>query len=256
MSHKIRHLSTASYYHKKGANSRVLPLYLSIQEVVRSSYAPEMAFSVETLTYYLYKTTDRHKQKEVQELIPELDCLTKVAPNCYICNKEAFHETSFTNITVDEFHMIMESGKKNTAQLLLHFIRMMKSLDYNLNVNGVYGVVGHMTKQYFTNEYGIPERTLINYEQALEEIGVLYIKHQSSKYQNNIYGRMTDKVLIDSYCNKTPSNFHRSVSARYNRYLSNPESFSEDQLQALYADCIKYNEELPDKAKDLTKLNI
>lgn len=224
---------------KKGSNFHALSLYLKVQEITKGSY-DEPLFSVETLTYHLYHETS--KKEEVKKLLKTLP-LTKLATNCYSCSRNAFECDSFTTITPQELNTILYCGRNNAHALLQHFIRLIASLDSNMDN------VGHMSVQWFATTYGISEHSVLNYNSALEELGLIYVHHQGvsldGKCRTNLYGRAANKKSVISHSSNFTAdgsaNFMRSVSARYNAFIKNPSSFTDEQRDQLYEDCIKYN---------------
>lgn len=123
-----------------------------------------------------------------------------------------------------------------------------------------------MSQSFFVNQYGMSKNTVTRYFKALEELDLLVIfRANPNTQQTNLYGRKADEQLIRQYANRfdnsNKSNFHRSVSARYNKYIKAPGVFSADEIKQLYNDCIVYNNDVlkmghPEKAKELDKINV
>lgn len=231
--------------------------YIKLQEFIRASYYDEILIKPETLDFFIYKKVGVRTLPLFEYLLHNK--YIKETMGFYIVTKDIFNEDSFVTITTDEFYGIINSNYKNTDKLLLHFIRLVKSLDYNININSRRNVIGHMSVQFFQNTYGLSKNTIISYNKKLEDLELLYIVRQNGKI-NNIYGRYVDKKYINKYAdleydNSAKSNFHRSVSARYNKYMKHPESFSKPEIKRLYNDCLKYNQDMPEFAKALDGIN-
>lgn len=245
---------------KTGYNPKRLLFYLQINELSRNSYSDEFVITPEILGFYIYGSSNPKLEKEIVSVLGTMDVVQHVCGNIYKCNKSSFKSDSFVTITSEEFHTIMNSGKKNAVAILEYYLRLLASFDFTTNI-------GHMSSQYFIETYNMTKNTLSSYNSILEELQLIYVHHR--KMKSNLYCRYKDKHLLErQYDNSAVANFHRSVSSRYNRFMQDPATFSEEELQKLYEDCLIYNQDMEkmqetnpgtdyiSKQKDITELKV
>ena len=133
-----------------------------------------------------------------------LDC-----SNLCISNSKEF----FTVITFGEVQKIFNVENVNNFLLLRYFVSLISTISSKITVyleNGEYKnrVVGNFTIDYLSELSGITDRTIIEYNKILEEIGLIYIyrqkdfvldKENNIKRLNNIYGRASDIEYINTF---------------------------------------------------------
>ena len=149
-----------------------------------------------------------------------LDC-----SNLCINNSKDF----FTVITFGEVQKIFNVENVNNFLLLRYFVSLISTISSKITVyldNGEYKnrVVGNFTIDYLSELSGITDRTIIEYNKILEEIGLIYIyrqedfvldKENNIKRLNNIYGRASDIEYITTFA-KNQQKHYESY-----RYLDN-----------------------------------
>ena len=125
-------------------------------------------------------------------------------------------DTEFTNYTVlsfSEVQRIFQAENINNFLLLRYFIFLVGTISSKINVYLENGecknrVVGNFTIDYLSELSGISERSVIEYNKTLEELGLLYVfrqqdfvidKENNIKHLSNIYGRPCDIEYIKTF---------------------------------------------------------
>lgn len=119
----------------------------------------------------------------------------------------------FTVLNFSEVQRIFQAENTNNFLLLRYFIFLMGTISSKINVyleSGEYKnrVVGNFTIDYLSELSGISERSVIEYNKILEELGLLYIfrqqdfvidKENNIRHLSNIYGRPCDIEYIKAF---------------------------------------------------------
>lgn len=125
-------------------------------------------------------------------------------------------DTEFTNYTVlnfSEVQRIFQAENINNFLLLRYFIFLVGTISSKINVYLENGecknrVVGNFTIDYLAELAGISDRSVIEYNRVLEELGLLYVfrqqdfvidKENNIKHLSNIYGRPCDIEYIKTF---------------------------------------------------------
>lgn len=133
----------------------------------------------------------------------------------------------FTVLYFSEVQKIFNVKNTNNFLLLKYFIFLVGTISSKTTVylmNGEYRnrVVGNFTIDYLSDLSGISERTIIEYNKILEEIGLIYIyrhhdfvidKENNIKSLVNVYGRACDSEYIKTFgenCQKYNSSYRYS----------------------------------------------
>lgn len=169
-----------------------------------------------------------------------LDC-----SNLCISNSKEF----FTVITFGEVQKIFNVENVNNFLLLRYFVSLISTISSKITVyldNGEYKnrVVGNFTIDYLSELSGITDRTIIEYNKILEEIGLIYIyrqedfvldKENNIKRLNNIYGRASDIEYITTFA-KNQQKHYESY-----RYLenNNKKANTKRRLAQMYQQLLK-----------------
>lgn len=171
----------------------------------------------------------------------------------------------FTIITYNELLKIFEQKNTNTFLLLKYFIYLIGTISSTIDVyidavQHKCRVVGNLTIEYISKLSGISERSIIEYNKILEELGLIYIYRQNDylinkdngeiKRFSNVYGRLEDKDYIDTYAinqqkykesyryvenNIKKANKKRRLAQMYNQICKNNDSkYSEDDIKQVY----------------------
>lgn len=182
-----------------------LAVYFGIQEMAKASYLP-VVFTPKTLCYHIFKKIDTYKVREVKDALKEFNFLNKIGSDCYTCTKDDFKADKFTSITPEEFRTIINSGKKNAVALLEHFVHLVRSFDFQLDVLGEKSIIGHMPCEYFAKTYRIGINSVVAYNKELQDLGLIYMRRQTnfkdSIYLPNLYCRAEDSEFLDVYLTK------------------------------------------------------
>lgn len=151
------------------------------------------------------------KQKEFQKHLL-LDC-----SNLWINTKQ----DKFTVITFNEVQQIFKVENINNFLLLKYFILLIGTISSKITVyleDGSFKnrVVGNFTIDYLSELSGISDRSIIEYNKILEEIGLIYIfrqedfvidKENNIKRLANIYGRFKDFEYINQFANNQKKHY-------------------------------------------------
>ncbi len=192
-----------------------------------------------------------------------LDC-----SNLFIIN----NDEHFTIIIYEELIRIFQQKNVNTFSLLKYFIYLMGTISSSIDVyiNAVQHknrVIGNLTIEYLSNLSGISERSIVEYNKILEDIGLLYIYRHNDflvnanngevKRMRNVYGRPEDKLYIDSFAmsqekyeksykyvenNIKTANIKRRFAQMYIQICKNNDSkYSMEDIQQVYAYVLQEN---------------
>lgn len=177
-------------------------IFLCIQDMAKSgcNYV-----SKEMILCQINDSKNKNIKHEIDNLC-SLGFINKVMTNCYHINRELFDlKDDFAIITTEEFYKITNHKCKNSLALLHHFCCLIASIDYNLDVNGVKNIIGHMSAKYFAKEYNLAINSVRSYNKTLQEIGLLYVKNQYCKetqeYGTNLYSRFSNSSFVDMLTN-------------------------------------------------------
>ena len=192
-----------------------------------------------------------------------LDC-----SNLCISNSKEF----FTVITFGEVQKIFNVENVNNFLLLRYFVSLISTISSKITVyldNGEYKnrVVGNFTIDYLSELSGITDRTIIEYNKILEEIGLIYIyrqedfvldKENNIKRLNNIYGRASDIEYITTFAknqqkhyesyrylenNNKKANTKRRLAQMYQQLLKGRgEKYTENEILEIYNYVIEENQ--------------
>ena len=160
----------------------------------------------------------------------------------------------------------------NNFLLLRYFVSLISTISSKITVyldNGEYKnrVVGNFTIDYLSELSGITDRTIIEYNKILEEIGLIYIyrqedfvldKENNIKRLNNIYGRASDIEYITTFAknqqkhyesyrylenNNKKANTKRRLAQMYQQLLKGRgEKYTENEILEIYNYVIEENQ--------------
>lgn len=178
----------------------------------------------------------------------------------------------FTIITNEELLKIFQQKNTNTFLLLKYFIYLIGTISSSIDVyidatQHKCRVVGNLTIGYLSKISGISERSIVEYNKILEDIGLLYIYRHNDFLINsnngeikkivNAYGRPEDKKYIDSFAinqekykkshkymenNIVEANNKRRLAQMYNQICKNNDSkYSEEDIKRVYAYVLQEN---------------
>ena len=172
-------------------------------------------------------------------------------------------DTTFIITSLDELKTLAEIkvGKKDT--IVNYYLKLLSTINNKTKV-------GYWTIEDLAEDISISTRTIIDYNEILENAKLIYIKrfnktkvvNGKTQRLNNIYGRFADKYTIEEYAknrisnldrieasNKLNANESKSISKQYNDFVNG--TYTGD-VSSLYDKCKLYNKAKPDKEKDLS----
>lgn len=231
-----------------------LLVYLYLQEMI---YKDETRIATSVLIENI--TKEKETKKGVRTNI--LNALNYLIDNgiidgirfskyTYIIKKYSFAVDDgygFTLLYFDEIEKI------HNVKLLYYYKVLMSTINNKTKFS-------NMSLRYIADKSSLNINTVTKYNKELQDLGIIFIKNPllSDEHRKNIYCRIEDKDIINEYFKNDKNypdseiidsvNWQRSVTARYNAFLSG-KKFGEEEKQKLYEDCIKYNELMDQKQK-------
>ena len=169
----------------------------------------------------------KKEKTELKETLEKL-CKHNVIENNqfgYILNTDIFNfeeGTHFITYTSEVFHMLMSEPK-----LLKHYLYIIGLRDYRTKICD-------KPINYFVKVENLSDRTIKTYNKKLEDLKLIYISRNGINLQYVLY---EDKNILEAN-----SNWMRSISAKYNRFIKSPGVFNAKEIDELYSEVIKYNE--------------
>lgn len=259
-----------------------LSTYTSLMSLISNKDNYEVCITYEVLCYQLTKTINNPRRfvDSIKAGLDELYSMSYIIKKeenkkCFVfdCSK-LFVNTNkdfFTIITFEEVQKIFQVKNVNNFLLLRYFIYLIGTISSSIDVwldavQHKTRVVGILTIDYISRLTGISERKIIDYNKVLENIGLLYIYRQndfllseSGKITQlpNVYGRLCDKIYIDSfalnqqkfkgsykYVNKNIKNTNnkRKLAQMYNQLsIGRGENYTIDEIFEIYEYVIAEN---------------
>lgn len=247
-----------------------IAVYCTLQTLSVPIQLPKQCITIHQITYYLMGEILQQRNRinnyikcGLNELIENniiiknnefqkhyiLDC-----SNLWIDTKKE----KFTKITFDEVQKIFKVENINNFLLLRYFISIMGTISSKITVylsNGNYKnrVIGNLTIDYLSELTGISDRTIIEYNKILENIGLLYIfrqndfiidKENNIKRLPNIYGRPCDKEYIETFANNQQKHFKSYYYVKNNiQKANNKRKLAQMYQQLLKGGGDKYSNE-------------
>lgn len=172
-----------------------------------------------------------------------LDCSNLLSP---ITNEH------FIVVMFYEVKKIFKVKSINNFLLLRYFVLLMSTISSKITVYLPNGecktrVVGNFTIEHLSKLSGISDRTIIEYNKILEEIGLIYIYRQNDfvidkenniKRLNNIYGRASDIEYVTAFANNQQKHYETF------RYLenNNKKANTKRRLAQMYQQIFKGND--------------
>ena len=210
-----------------------LVTYLGIYPVLTTAiYEDTVGISIAILHENMYGCADtsRNKSKSLAKSIRSL--LDKEiihgqnrTSTSFRINKIEECKDKFTIIPYECIIKILRSDYKNKANMIRYFCTVIASRKYGSKIS-------IQPMSYYIKNLGISEKTIINYNECLENMHIIYIRREmSNDGKTNCYGLYIDKEEIDKYAdsqgygkdNHITSNWLRSVCQKYNYYIMHPE---------------------------------
>lgn len=241
---KHQYLACPSYLQSTGG--RNFTTYLLINMISKKQYLDTVIFNSDILSYY-YSGNINTNFKDELVYLEQCGLIEKLSGTNYYITSYTNIEPPFIMFPEEDFLALLNINKRNKMDLILFYAKLLDSMNYNIEVNGQRKIIGHMPYSFFGNK-----STVGDYMQTLQNLGLIYVVKRGVN-ETNLYCRTCHKELLDQFyegsSENNNSNFRRSVSARYNRYLANPGVYSHEEKVALYNDCIEYNKQMKNMQK-------
>jgi len=201
--------------------------FCSLQSMVVPILTDKQCVTVQQIAYHLTENINHLKSRNrivdyikcgLNELIENnvISKLDKIQKHYILDCSNLWIDTEFTNYTVlnfSEVQRIFQAENINNFLLLRYFIFLIGTISSKINVYLANGecknrVVGNFTIDYLSELSGISERSIIEYNKTLEELGLLYVFRQQDfiidnenniKHLSNIYGRLCDAEYIRAF---------------------------------------------------------
>lgn len=272
---KDKYLFIPDYISNSPAISNyAIGVYCALQ-ALNSATFKKHCITPQQIYYYLFEDDKPTKYKVnfircgLDELIKE-EIVAQIGEinKCYILDCSPlwieFENSKYTMITFDEVRKIFHVENTNNFLLLKYFIFIISTISSKIEVwldpvTSKRHVVGNFTIDYISQISGISERSIVEYNKILEDIGLLYINRQNDfvinddneiRQLSNAYGRPIDREYIDSfvlqsqkhkesykYVKKSISavNNNRRLAQMYVQLLkSNDKKYSEHDIKTIY----------------------
>lgn len=270
-------------------SNEALMVYLGIVLSYRPLYQ-EIPINYGQLNYYLNKTTampqyfDKSLRKGLKQLINDhvVTCIDKTKTEYFLGTKNIKLEDTdkFIFVDVEDVHKIMQSDCKSKNAVLRLYLCMLGTFIGKNHIKDIRdpdkynNILGMMSQQYLSDISKISRTSVIEYMKVLEELELIYVSRCSALFQdkygnikqhNNIYGKYSDRELIDEFTkiryemyddfhnikSKITTNNARSLAQKYN-CLANKTKYDKETVAEIYKYVCDYNEKYPNKAKDMT----
>ena len=168
----------------------------------------EQHITVSNINYYLYgdkPTKDRNKF-----ISDTMDSLIKnnyisgeiLSPGEYLIYNQNFaanKEHPFIIIDMDIYFLLMRSKLNNKYSLVKYLAILINSFNYNIDINGKCGIIGHMPISFLATKMRKSHTTISSYTKILEDLKIIYVFRSKD---NNIYSLYKNRELIILYLNK------------------------------------------------------
>lgn len=235
-----------------------LKLYSTLSLVFGGGNVDEMPLT-EKQIYTLMEMKNRREKSDIDQAIQHLEKLgiLSAVPNWYYnLNILALHPKSdFTLCEVGAIKKLLPHPK-----LLQHYVLISAARSYQIEIDGRRNVICKLPISYFNEHEGISKRTVIRYNQQLEEMKLISIVTSKFEYDDmkrdiNCYSLYEDRALLNKFVginnrkDVMKSNDRRKVSALYNAYKKCPTKYSEEEKDELRSLVEQYNAECEELGK-------
>lgn len=169
--------------------------YLAIYSLCKGKFTNENYISTECVELQIYGTRTNKSIGDSLDLLIFKGIIDgeKLTDTIYKISGDSFDSNDyFAILPYDSFISLMHSNYKNKDQLLRYYCWLLGSRTNK---------VGNQKISYFAKVMECSERTIIRYNQILEDMKLIYIKRVTLKNQHgaNIYGLLSDKALVDKF---------------------------------------------------------
>jgi hypothetical protein len=236
------------------SSPEVVVTFLIIKSIFGANECEQNLITPEAVALFQYGSCkpNRHYLNKIKDNLKEMvksELITQVADNFYIINREQLDVTPpFVSIEEGVFTRLMGDPK-----LLVHYLIIKKSRSYQIEVNGRNSVICCLPLEWFAKHEGVSTRTILRYNQQLEEAQLIYISRSKYQVNNecrelNVYSLYEDRDYANAYRptyekDAMKSNERRKAAALYNAYCKNPGKYSPEEKDIIRELIVQYNED-------------
>lgn len=260
-----------------------LGVYCAIKTLLPNEEIKTICITTDILAYQLKKNIHYSRRfrenikmgyKELleQNVIKKIDFNGKHdvidCSNLFITKEDEY----FTIIKYQELLKLFELKNIDNFLLLKYFIYLISTISSSIDVyidpyQHKSRVVGNLPIDYISQISRITQKSIVEYNKILENIGLIYIYRQNDFIINkdtgeitrltNIYGRPEDKIYIDTFAinqqkykdsyryvenNIKKANDKRRFAQIYNQiYKNNDSKYSQEEIQQVYEYVLQEN---------------
>lgn len=233
-------------------SARTLSVYIIAKFLYTTTYFDKVFVSGSQIAYYLggvTKTNVTNANKELEIIYNnQLLEMEKIGANKYEISGYTKGKT-YASLNIDHIMKILKEPHSSRKYKLLKYYCVLMGCRLNdLRIC-------NYSLEDLANKMGVDIMTINSYNKILEKENIIYIyKNYFSNDANrhNVYGAYEDKKYVDRFAkakgynkkNGGNSDWRRSVTLKYNKFVRNPDAFSEDERELLRQNVIRYNEEM------------
>lgn len=209
-------------------------------------------------------------------------CRDKIGINYYLDNNNIILQDNdkFIFADLEEINTIMSSNAPSKTNVLRLYLCILGTFIGKNNVKDIRepdkynNILGMMSQDYLAEVSHISKSSVVEYIKELEKMKLIYVsrcafkfkdKYGKIKRHNNIYGKYSDKELIEEFADIRFSmyddlhkaqktnivNNSRSLTQKYN-YLRGGQRYDKETVAAIYEYVSDYNKKHPKKKKDMS----
>lgn len=202
--------------------------YVGVAMLSRFTALDKVYFNSEIIAAY---THQKDCSASLLQLCKE-GVISKETETMYSIESTPLTEPFFT-VHYEDLELIWNSNCRNKNDLVIFYLRLIASFNFQKND----GKIGYMNYAFFMSEYNMSKSSVRRYFDQLVELKVI-VKGDYNEATGNAYVRYCDAHLLKVFS----SNDLRRISAKYNAFIKNPDSFTKEELKKLYDDCLLYNQ--------------
>jgi hypothetical protein len=237
-----------------------------------------------TKTHSASKRFEESIRNGLKQLIDTntLLCKEKTGINYYLDsnNITLAENDKFIFADLEDVNKIMNSYVQGKSGMLRLYLCMLGTFIGKNHIKDIRdpekynNILGMMSQDYLAEMSHISKSSVVEYIKELENLEIIYVSRCSFKFKdktgkikrhNNIYGKYSNKELIDEFANIRYSmyddlhkekksnivNNARSLTQKYN-YLRGGTIYDKKTVETIYNYVCDYNNKHPKKQKDMT----
>lgn len=194
---------------------------------------------------------DESRAKKACDSLKKKKFITKIKDGCYVITKGGYDNSSFVQILLEEYYAITNSDIANghKISLLYHLCWIINCFNWNIDINGERNIVGNVSLPYFVERENKSVQSIKNYNKELEEMDLISVirggyNPTKDGRTPNYYCRSEYKKEVEKFVKgsleSNLSDIRRSVTAKFNHYVKNPDKYSPEDAWDVLKGCIKY----------------